>query len=177
MYIYKNGYMIFTLHTALSVRSTRKRKASELCGTTKRPKSRGKENEEQLYLVSITYIGIGVSQPLQCIDSSLNTMQDLGQKDFSHVTCSVCGMVYTSGQPTDQAEHLHFHKSYLSGVNFPVSHPISGNVLLALPGALQSPLCLAVPLVPIVPRVTLVPEYNTVTIQPLMVIPCQICQL
>ena len=47
--------------------------------------------------------------------------QDLGQKNFGHVTCKVCGMVYTSGQPADQAEHLHFHKNYLSGINFPVS--------------------------------------------------------
>ena len=30
-------------------------------------------------------------------------------------------MIYTIGEPSDQAEHLQFHKSFLSGVTFPVS--------------------------------------------------------
>ena len=47
--------------------------------------------------------------------------QDLGQKTFGHVTCEVCGMVYTFGQPDDQVEHFKFHKKFISGVKFVVS--------------------------------------------------------
>ena len=47
--------------------------------------------------------------------------QDLGQKTFGHVTCKVCGMVYTYGQADDRSEHYKFHRKFLSGVKFPVS--------------------------------------------------------
>ena len=47
--------------------------------------------------------------------------QDFGQKTLGHVTCKVCGMVYTFGQPDDQSEHFKFHRKFLSGVKFPVS--------------------------------------------------------
>lgn len=43
---------------------------------------------------------------------------DLGQKNFGHVTCKVCGMVYTFGQAEDEGEHSKFHRKYLRGVSF-----------------------------------------------------------
>lgn len=43
---------------------------------------------------------------------------DLGQKNFGHVTCKVCGMVYTFGQAEDEGEHTRFHRKYLTGVSF-----------------------------------------------------------
>lgn len=43
---------------------------------------------------------------------------DLGQKDFGHVTCPTCGMVYTKAQPDDEAAHIRHHKSFVSGLRF-----------------------------------------------------------
>jgi len=43
---------------------------------------------------------------------------DLGQKDFGHVTCPTCGMVYTRAQPDDEAAHIRHHKSFVSGLRF-----------------------------------------------------------
>ena len=43
---------------------------------------------------------------------------DLGQKSFRHATCGVCGMVYSLGHATDEADHARFHRRYLSGVSF-----------------------------------------------------------
>ena len=43
---------------------------------------------------------------------------DLGQKNFGHVTCKVCGMVYTFGQAEDEREHMKFHRKYLTGLSF-----------------------------------------------------------
>ncbi len=50
-----------------------------------------------------------------------HTLKDLGQKTFGHVTCKVCGMVYTFGQAEDEMEHVKFHKKFISGVKFAVS--------------------------------------------------------
>ena len=47
--------------------------------------------------------------------------KDLGQKDFGHVTCPTCGMVYTKAQPDDEAEHIRHHKRFVSGLRFSVS--------------------------------------------------------
>lgn len=47
--------------------------------------------------------------------------KDLGQKDFGHVTCPTCGMVYTKAQPDDEAEHIRHHKRFVSGLRFTVS--------------------------------------------------------
>ena len=43
---------------------------------------------------------------------------DLGQRNFGHVTCRVCGMVYSLGQSQDEADHSKFHRRYLAGVTF-----------------------------------------------------------
>lgn len=43
---------------------------------------------------------------------------DLGQKDFGHVTCPTCGMVYTRAQPDDEAAHIRHHKSFVNGLKF-----------------------------------------------------------
>ena len=43
---------------------------------------------------------------------------DLGQKNFGHVTCRACGMVYSLGQAQDEADHSRFHRRYLAGVSF-----------------------------------------------------------
>ena len=48
--------------------------------------------------------------------------QDLGQKDFGHVTCPTCGMVYTRAQPDDEAAHIRHHKSFVNGLKFTVSY-------------------------------------------------------
>ena len=48
--------------------------------------------------------------------------KDLGQKDFGHVTCPTCGMVYTKAQPDDEAEHIRHHKRFVSGLRFTVSN-------------------------------------------------------
>ena len=55
-------------------------------------------------------------------------MQDLhvGQRSFSHVTCSVCGMMYTCGFHDDISEHSQFHHRYVSGVTFPVRISMMG---------------------------------------------------
>ena len=55
-------------------------------------------------------------------DNSCKAIQqmclDFGQKNLGHVTCKVCGMVYTFGQAEDENEHAKFHKRYLAGVSF-----------------------------------------------------------
>ena len=66
--------------------------------------------------------------------------QDLGQKTFGHVTCDVCGMVYTFGQADDQVEHIKFHRKFVSGVRFMVST----FTLASFPGLRPSFLSLAV---------------------------------
>lgn len=43
---------------------------------------------------------------------------DLGQKDFGHVTCQTCNMVYTRAQPEDEADHLKFHRKFVTGLRF-----------------------------------------------------------
>ena len=43
---------------------------------------------------------------------------DLGQKSFGHVTCRVCGMVYSLGHTQDEEDHCKFHRRYLAGVAF-----------------------------------------------------------
>ena len=45
------------------------------------------------------------------------SLQDLGQSSFGHVTCGVCGMVYTGGLDDDVREHAKFHHT---GVTFNV---------------------------------------------------------
>lgn len=50
--------------------------------------------------------------------------QDLGQKDFGHVTCSTCNMVYTRAQPEDEADHLKFHRKFVTGLRFLVGHKV-----------------------------------------------------
>ncbi|XP_064382282.1 N-acetyltransferase ESCO2-like [Halichondria panicea] len=44
---------------------------------------------------------------------------DCGQKLLGHVTCKLCGMVYTHTQLDDQVEHSRFHSRFVAGVNFP----------------------------------------------------------
>ena len=46
--------------------------------------------------------------------------QDVGQRSLGHMTCSVCGMVYTSGLEDDAREHKKFHYRYLTGITFNV---------------------------------------------------------
>ena len=46
------------------------------------------------------------------------TYLDLGQKNFGHVTCKVCGMVYIPGQDWDEKLHTRFHKQFFAGVAF-----------------------------------------------------------
>lgn len=43
---------------------------------------------------------------------------DLGQKNFGHVTCQACGMVYSRGETQDEADHSKFHRRYMAGVSF-----------------------------------------------------------
>ena len=70
--------------------------------------------------VKISQFGVCGSIPYHMIVLTMPT-QDFGQKTLGHVTCKVCGMVYTFGQPDDQSEHFKFHRKFLSGVKFPVS--------------------------------------------------------
>ena len=46
--------------------------------------------------------------------------QDMGQRSLGHMTCGVCGMVYTSGLEDDTREHRKFHYRYLTGITFNV---------------------------------------------------------
>lgn len=83
-------------------------------------KRRKKDKMEQLHLVCVC-IAIFLYL-LVCVSSAfLIYIQDYGQKLFGHVTCKVCGMVYTHGQLDDQTEHSRFHKKFVTGINFPVS--------------------------------------------------------
>lgn len=45
---------------------------------------------------------------------------DLGQADFSHTTCSSCGLVYARGLESDEKLHTSFHRSQLKGIHFKV---------------------------------------------------------
>lgn len=37
---------------------------------------------------------------------------DLGQKNFSPITCEECGMLYTPGHPQEEAAHNQHHSGY-----------------------------------------------------------------
>jgi len=39
---------------------------------------------------------------------------DLGQKSFTAVTCSTCGMMYAPGEPSDEQVHQLFHKNKIN---------------------------------------------------------------
>ena len=41
---------------------------------------------------------------------------DLGQSSFGHTTCTVCGLVYTKGEPADEKMHKLYHKECLKGM-------------------------------------------------------------
>ncbi|EDO47526.1 predicted protein, partial [Nematostella vectensis] len=43
---------------------------------------------------------------------------DLGQRNFGHITCATCGMVYMSAQPDDEADHIRHHKKFVNGLKF-----------------------------------------------------------
>eukprot|EP00958_Prasinococcus_capsulatus_P019374 scaffold2378_cov424-Prasinococcus_capsulatus_cf.AAC.2 len=45
---------------------------------------------------------------------------DVGQKNFDHVTCKVCGLLYAKGQPSDERTHASHHSNYVHGVRFQV---------------------------------------------------------
>ncbi|XP_028412296.1 N-acetyltransferase ESCO2-like [Dendronephthya gigantea] len=70
---------------------------------------------------------------------------DLGQKNFGHVTCPTCNMVYTIAQPEDEAYHVKFHHKIVSGLRFKgwktervVEHFEDGRVIVILPQDPQS---------------------------------------
>lgn len=48
-------------------------------------------------------------------------MQDIGQKDFGHMTCMTCGMVYTTSQEEDEAQHAKYHQNIVQKLKFTVS--------------------------------------------------------
>lgn len=46
------------------------------------------------------------------------TYIDIGQKDFGHITCSTCGMVYTKSQEDDEAQHARYHQKIVQKLKF-----------------------------------------------------------
>jgi hypothetical protein len=38
---------------------------------------------------------------------------DLGQSNFGHTKCPVCGLLYTVGEPSDEKTHKQFHRKFL----------------------------------------------------------------
>ena len=48
-------------------------------------------------------------------------MIDAGQRQFGVITCSTCSLVYTIGDPEDEATHARHHTGYLGALNYPVS--------------------------------------------------------
>lgn len=48
---------------------------------------------------------------------------DLGQTNFTHTTCSVCGLVYAMGVQQDDKVHNTFHKAFVEGITFKVPPP------------------------------------------------------
>ena len=38
---------------------------------------------------------------------------DLGQKSFAHATCSMCGLMYAKGEPSDEELHRKYHAKFL----------------------------------------------------------------
>ena len=66
---------------------------------------------------------------------------DLGQKSFGHVTCRVCGMIYSLGHTQDETDHARFHRRYLAGVSFHgwkhervAEEFFDGRILVVFPG-------------------------------------------
>ena len=45
---------------------------------------------------------------------------DLGQSDFLLKTCSVCGVMYVTGDEVDEKAHKGFHNDYIRGIQFKV---------------------------------------------------------
>ncbi|KPP66546.1 N-acetyltransferase ESCO1-like, partial [Scleropages formosus] len=45
-------------------------------------------------------------------------LPDAGQKHFGTLTCSVCGMLYSSSNPEDESQHLLFHNQFISAVRY-----------------------------------------------------------
>lgn len=46
--------------------------------------------------------------------------QDIGQKDFGHVKCDTCGMVYTKNQEEDEEQHAKYHQRIVRKLRFNV---------------------------------------------------------
>ena len=46
--------------------------------------------------------------------------QDVGQKDFGHVKCDTCGMVYTKSQEEDEEQHAKYHQKIVQKLRFNV---------------------------------------------------------
>lgn len=65
---------------------------------------------------------------------------DLGQKKFGHITCSICGMVYTQAESDDEDSHRLFHERFLSGIRFSgwknehvLTRFLDGRIIVVLP--------------------------------------------
>lgn len=46
--------------------------------------------------------------------------QDAGQKHFGAVGCKSCGMIYTAGNPEDEAQHIQHHERFLEALHYVV---------------------------------------------------------
>lgn len=46
--------------------------------------------------------------------------QDAGQKHFGAVGCKSCGMIYTAGNPEDEAQHIQHHERFLEALRYVV---------------------------------------------------------
>ncbi|XP_037085114.1 N-acetyltransferase ESCO2-like [Pollicipes pollicipes] len=65
---------------------------------------------------------------------------DAGQRQFGVITCSTCAVVYTIGDPEDEALHARHHTGYLGALAFPgwkrereVGHYMDGRVVMVTP--------------------------------------------
>ncbi|XP_042187956.1 N-acetyltransferase ESCO1 isoform X2 [Callorhinchus milii] len=65
---------------------------------------------------------------------------DAGQKRIGAVSCAICGMLYAASVPEDEAQHLQFHKRFISAVKYVgwkkeriLSEYPDGKIIMVLP--------------------------------------------
>lgn len=107
--------------TPLSKRKKAKRGANtaenffDMMMGTNRRKNEGLVNGDASNLKKNFMIGksIGHKETLEQV------YMDAGQQGLGSTKCSVCGMLYYAGQPTDEKVHKSFHNKFTEGVTFP----------------------------------------------------------
>nr|XP_032815273.1 actin cytoskeleton-regulatory complex protein PAN1-like [Petromyzon marinus] len=80
-------------------------------------------------------------RPRKQTDDDEQLIIDAGQTRLGVQTCDTCGMMYSAASPEDEAQHLQFHKRFISTIRFVgwkkervIGEFPDGKIILVLPG-------------------------------------------